>query len=68
MDIKKYDGFVDKIHKENDGNLNEPMKIEIKTLLIEFAQAYDLEEDPDEQVNNCSESIMNLILEVKYEW
>ncbi len=67
MEIKKYDGFVDKVYADNT-NLVEAMKMEIKDLLVEFGEAYDLEANQDEQLENCSESIMNLIFETEYEW
>ena len=73
MNVRKYDGFVDRIDSlyaagEAHMDLVTAMTAEIKELLIEFGQAYELEADPDKQVENCSESIMNLILETKYEW
>jgi len=68
MIVRKYNNeFIDKVYIE-DKNLVEAMKTEIKELLIEFGEAYDLEEDPDQELKNCSESIMNLIFVTKYEW
>lgn len=64
MPIKKYDGFVDR----NQCDLVRAMKTEIRELLRDFATAYDLEADPEKQVKNCCESILNLIFETKYEW
>ena len=68
MRIKDYDEFIDDVHASHDGNLAKAMRAEIRALLAEFGQEYDLDADPQKQLLICSESIMNLVLETKYEW
>jgi hypothetical protein len=71
MKIREYNGFVDEVY-EKDIEFNEAMKKEIKDLLREFGEVYNtdypMEADPEEHLENCSESIMNLIHDTKYEW
>jgi hypothetical protein len=67
MKIREYNGFANEVY-EKDIDFNEAMKKEIKNLLVEFGEAYDLEANPEEQLENCVESIMNLMYDTKYEW
>lgn len=67
MIIRNYDGFVDKVYNSQN-NLVEEMEKEIEKLLLEFGQSYDLEANPDQELEDCKKSIMNLIFETKYEW
>jgi hypothetical protein len=62
MKIREYNGFANEVY-EKDIDFNEAMKKEIKEILIEFYLG-----NPEEQLENCTESIMNLIYDTKYEW
>jgi len=68
MKIRHYEEFIDTMHADNYGDLALAMRKEIKLLLAEFGQAYDTEASPDKELRDCTDNIMNLIIETKHEW